>query len=141
MNRKHWVVLTACCCLTLTALLTVAALLGWIPLFGSSRPRGGKPPGTVPTQLTAAAPPTQTTAQPLPTATADQVIAPGPLPFARVGVWEGRLAVYPPVGDVPERVFDVWLSSLPPAEQELLTRTIEVWDEGELARVLEDYTS
>ena len=41
----------------------------------------------------------------------------------------------------PDEVFDVYVSTLPPEEQQRISAGIEVADEVELARLLEDYTS
>lgn len=63
-----------------------------------------------------------------------------PEPLAIVGEWEGRLAVFPARGAAPTEVYDVFISSLPPAEQEALAAGIPVFDEVSLGRLLEDYT-
>ncbi len=59
---------------------------------------------------------------------------------AVVGVWEGRLAVFSPSGDEPRTVYDVFVSSLPTAEQEALRVGIPVYSETALQRLIEDYT-
>ncbi|MBE6767814.1 MAG: hypothetical protein E7549_02745 [Ruminococcaceae bacterium] len=61
-------------------------------------------------------------------------------PHAVVGVFEGRLAVFSPHGDTPAAVYDVFVSSLPAAEQEALYVGIPVYSETALQRLLEDYT-
>ena len=79
---------------------------------------------------------------PTPTAPTDESAAGtrAPEPLAIVGEWEGRLAVFPARGAPPTEVYDVFLSSLPPAEQETLAAGIPVFDEVSLSRLLEDYT-
>lgn len=59
----------------------------------------------------------------------------------RIGVWEGKLAVFLAGSPSPDEVFDVYVSTLPPEEQRRLEAGIEITDEVELARRLEDYTS
>ena len=61
-------------------------------------------------------------------------------PYAVVGVWEGRLAVFSPSDDAPTAVHDVFVASLPAAEQEALRVGIPVYSEAALQRLLEDYT-
>ena len=57
-----------------------------------------------------------------------------------LGVWQGRLAVFRPEEETPERVYEVWVSSLPDAERERLRAGIAVSDRRELLALLEDYT-
>lgn len=59
----------------------------------------------------------------------------------RIGEWEGKLAVFLAGSPSPDEVFDVYVSTLPPEEQQRISAGIEVADEVELARLLEDYTS
>ena len=59
----------------------------------------------------------------------------------RIGEWEGKLAVFLADSPSPDEVFDVYVSTLPPEEQQRISAGIEVADEVELARLLEDYTS
>lgn len=61
-------------------------------------------------------------------------------PFAVVGVWEEQLAVFSPHGGTPTAVYDVFISSLPPTEQEALRAGIPVYSSAALQRLLEDYT-
>lgn len=63
-----------------------------------------------------------------------------PAPYATVGQWEGKLAVFAPEGDTPEAVYDVFIASLPPSEQEALCHGIPVHSETELQGLLQDYT-
>ena len=58
----------------------------------------------------------------------------------RIGEWEGKLAVFLADSPSPDEVFDVYVSTLPPEEQQRISAGIEVADEVELARLLEDYT-
>ena len=59
----------------------------------------------------------------------------------RIGEWEGKLAVFLADSPSPDEGFDVYVSTLPPEEQQRISAGIEVADEVELARLLEDYTS
>ena len=59
----------------------------------------------------------------------------------RIGEWEGKLAVFLADSPSPDEVFAVYVSTLPPEEQQRISAGIEVADEVELARLLEDYTS
>ncbi len=61
-------------------------------------------------------------------------------PIAVVGSFEGRLAVFSPNENTPHTVYDVFLSSLPAAEQEALQAGIPVYTETALQRLIEDYT-
>ena len=141
MNRKQWVLLLSCCCLLLITLLLMLSLLGWIPLFSPRQTGRGNPlhSTTVPTMLTTlfTTLPTQPPTEP----TADAVLSPDPLPYARLGAWDGHVALFPPAEDIPTQVYDTQLASLPPAEQQRLEQFVNVWDEAELAQILEDYTS
>ena len=58
-----------------------------------------------------------------------------------LGVWEGKLAVFLPQEDTPERVYDVWVSTLPAEEQSRLRAGIAVRSKAELSALLEDYTA
>lgn len=58
-----------------------------------------------------------------------------------IGVFEDRVAVYLPQTDIPERVYDARVSSLPTEEQQKLYEGIAVYDSHTLAKVLEDYVS
>ena len=61
-------------------------------------------------------------------------------PYATVGQWEGKLAVFTPQSNTPHTVYDVFISSLPPTEQAALRAGIAVQNEAELQGLLEDYT-
>ncbi len=64
----------------------------------------------------------------------------GPL-LCVLGVWEGKLAVFPPDGTSPREVYDVYVVSLPEEEQQRLAEGIDIYDDRTLAGLLEDYTS
>ena len=55
--------------------------------------------------------------------------------------WEGKLALFTGDNPAPDEVYDVYIQSLPPEEQERLNAGIAVDTEEELAGWLEDYTS
>ena len=61
-------------------------------------------------------------------------------PYATVGQWEGKLAVFTPQSNTPTAVYDVFIASLPPDEQTALRAGIAVQTEAELQGLLEDYT-
>ena len=58
-----------------------------------------------------------------------------------IGGWQGKLAVYVGGSNTPRDVYDIYISSFPPQEQEKLTAGIPVQNEEELNSLLEDYTS
>ncbi len=64
-----------------------------------------------------------------------------PVASYTIGVWEERLAVFVPGREEPERLYDVYVSTLPSEEQDRLEKGIPVYSDAELARLLEDYTS
>lgn len=63
-----------------------------------------------------------------------------PEPLAYVGEWEGKLAVFRTENAPPDEVYDVFIASLPAAEQAALAAGIPVFDEVALQKLLEDYT-
>lgn len=58
-----------------------------------------------------------------------------------VGVWEGKLAVFPAGAAEPARVYEVYIASLPREERERLSAGVIAADDTALASLLEDYTS
>ena len=69
------------------------------------------------------------------------VVAPTDAPYATLGEWEGRLAVFFGEADRPGEVYEVYVASLPEGEQETLRKGLPVPDEETLQRRLEDYLS
>ncbi len=59
----------------------------------------------------------------------------------RLGVWEGKLALFSEGRESPDEVYDVYIQTLPEAEQNRLQKGIVIQSEEELAGWLEDYTS
>ncbi len=57
-----------------------------------------------------------------------------------LGEWEGRLALFDGDGALPSQVYDVWIATLPEAEQQRLKTGISIPDEQTLWSLLEDYT-
>lgn len=55
--------------------------------------------------------------------------------------WEGKLAVFLPGKENPSQIYEVYITTLPPAEQERLKVGVPASGEEELSRLLEDYTS
>lgn len=55
--------------------------------------------------------------------------------------WEGKLALFTGDNPAPDQVYDVYIQTLPPEEQERLSQGIAVDSDEELAGWLEDYTS
>ena len=58
-----------------------------------------------------------------------------------MGIWEGKVAVFLPGTNVPMRITEVPVTSLPTADQQALKDRIPVYDAQELASFLEDYGS
>lgn len=55
--------------------------------------------------------------------------------------WEGKLALFTGDNPTPDEVYDVYIQTLPPEEQERLNQGIVIDTDEELAGWLEDYTS
>lgn len=55
--------------------------------------------------------------------------------------FQGRLALYERGGAMPVEIYDVYLSSLPPEEQERVTAGIPAQTDEEILKIIEDYTS
>ena len=58
-----------------------------------------------------------------------------------MGIWEGKVAVFLPGTDLPMRITEMPVSSLPTADQAALEARIPVSDGQALASFLEDYGS
>ncbi len=58
-----------------------------------------------------------------------------------MGIWEGKVAVFLPGTDMPMRITEMPVTSLPAADQQALKDRIPVYDAQELASFLEDYGS
>lgn len=58
-----------------------------------------------------------------------------------MGIWEGKVAVFLPGTNVPMRITEMPVTSLPTADQQALKDRIPVYDAQELASFLEDYGS
>jgi hypothetical protein len=58
-----------------------------------------------------------------------------------MGIWEGQVAVFLPGTNVPMRITEMPVTSLPTADQQALKDRIPVYDAQELASFLEDYGS
>lgn len=58
-----------------------------------------------------------------------------------MGIWEGKVAVFLPGTDMPMRITEMPVTSLPTADQQALKDRIPVYDAQELASFLEDYGS
>ena len=58
-----------------------------------------------------------------------------------LGIWEGKVAVFLPGTNVPMRITEMPVTSLPTADQQALKDRIPVYDAQELASFLEDYGS
>lgn len=59
----------------------------------------------------------------------------------RLGAFEGKLALFKGESRYPNEIFDVLLRSLPEADRLRLEEGIKVYDEEELKRLIEDFTS
>ena len=62
-------------------------------------------------------------------------------PYRILGVWQQRVAVFLPQSEIPERVYDTPVASLPPDVRQQLSEGIAVYDSNTLAGLLEDYLS
>lgn len=62
-------------------------------------------------------------------------------PYRIVGVWDGKVAVFLPLADTPETVYDTRVSTLPEEERQKLSAGIAAPDSDMLKRLLEDYLS
>ena len=85
----------------------------------------------------------QTPQQPPQTPAASQP-APEPEPekhMYEMGIWEGKVAVFLPDTDVPMRITEMPVTSLPQADQQALRERIPVYDAEALASYLEDFGS
>ena len=58
-----------------------------------------------------------------------------------LSVWQGRLALFEPGARVPSEVYDCFVASLPDGERQKLAEGIPVYDEEQLAQLLEAYLS
>lgn len=59
----------------------------------------------------------------------------------RVSEYQGKLAVFLLGEDEPIEVYDLFLTSLPPKDHEMLKDGILVYDNASLQQLIEDYTS
>lgn len=55
--------------------------------------------------------------------------------------YEGKLAVYLPDASEPEKIFNVYLSTLPPFDRGQLQQGVKIKDYAELVQRIEDYIS
>lgn len=62
-------------------------------------------------------------------------------PMYSLREYQGQLAVFEQGQETPFRIIDMDIALLPPYDQALLQSGIDVADEQELRRLLEDYTS
>lgn len=58
-----------------------------------------------------------------------------------IGVYQEKIAVYSQGDSVPIEVYDVYLSTLPESDIEILKEGLVVKGKKELRRLIEDYTS
>lgn len=58
-----------------------------------------------------------------------------------IGVYQEKIAVYAQGDSVPIEVYDVYLSTLPESDIEILKEGLVVKGKKELRRLIEDYTS
>lgn len=62
-------------------------------------------------------------------------------PLYRLGVYQGRVSVFPPEGDQPIRITETPEAALPEPDRRSLAEGIYVYSREELAGLLEDYGS
>ena len=70
-----------------------------------------------------------------------QTVEPEAQHMYEMGIWEGKVAVFLPGTNVPMRITEMPVTSLPTADQQALKDRIPVYDAQELASFLEDYGS
>ena len=70
-----------------------------------------------------------------------QTVEPEAQHMYEMGIWEGQVAVFLPGTNVPMRITEMPVTSLPTADQQALKDRIPVYDAQELASFLEDYGS
>lgn len=58
-----------------------------------------------------------------------------------LGAWKGYVALWKDHSPTPVQIFPYSIASLPPADQQALTRGIEAESEAALQRLLEDHLS
>ncbi len=58
-----------------------------------------------------------------------------------LGVYQEKIAVFTQGDSVPIEIYDVYVTTLPKADQKTLRKGISVKSKGELKRIIEDYTS
>ncbi len=57
-----------------------------------------------------------------------------------IGEWEGQVAVFEGDQPFPRQVFDVYVETLPPEQQQQVRQGVPAEDETRLSVLLEDYT-
>lgn len=82
----------------------------------------------------------ETEPSPVDTTETAQTTLPFAAPYAYVGAWQGRVAVFSAADSAPQTVYDTSLASLPLSEQEALQNRISVYDEVALRQLIEEYT-
>ena len=70
-----------------------------------------------------------------------QTVEPEAQHMYEMGIWEGQVAVFLAGTNVPMRITEMPVTSLPTADQQALKDRIPVYDAQELASFLEDYGS
>lgn len=70
-----------------------------------------------------------------------KVLAPVLALYVVLGAWKGYLAIFEAEKDEPRQIFPQQVASLPPADQEALTKGIIVRNDRDLQQLLEDYLS
>lgn len=70
-----------------------------------------------------------------------QTSQPEAAPMYEMGIWEGKVAVFLPGTDIPMRITEMPVTSLPGVDQQALNERIPVYNGQELASFLEDYDS
>lgn len=57
-----------------------------------------------------------------------------------IGEWEGQVAVFEGDQPFPRQVFDVYVETLPPEQQQQVRQGVPAEDDARLSVLLEDYT-
>ncbi len=78
---------------------------------------------------------------PTPTEPSPSPMAKAPIVQRRLGVWDGRVALFEGENAEPIEVYEVVVATLPPEEQQRLQNGIPVESDDRLSELLENYTS
>jgi hypothetical protein len=128
MDKKRWIILLVS---IITMLILIICIVSW---------RKAIKTGPDPVSHSSSVP--NTTSTSVYTSTQTSSIAATETSVTRIlGQWEGQLALFYNGNTTPDKVYEVYLVSLPEEEQQRLKAGIPIKDDTALAKLLEDYTS